>query len=845
MGACGERAVSQRTEKQKQTTDTSMNKKIYIVPYCHPDWAWGFSRHWHEKRYVLVMEEAMDLIKRHPDFRWYMDTYITQLEPFLRMRPDRMKELVKSVHAGKIAVCGTFTNLRPNLVGEETQIRDIQIGKHLYRKLFPRADLSVYASTVDVSLGHYQMPQLLALSGYRYFRFWRPHGALSAKKIPLEFIWKGLDGSRITCSRGCYSGLGQADQIDADVRKELAQDHALSPTGLRWISQGADDARPLRSPYMDQKINLQRFINAWNKSENALILFGTPQEFFRELEAYLHELPVVSVNLDPCDVAYNVGWGGTGGLFWYRQMNDRLLGETEVWQTLASLNGRPYDEQAMDRCWRDHLITCAHATQWLFEEDYAAMLGRAHSVELNASDRKQCAIAALAKCIATRSSDEVVIFNPLPFERTEYVRLNLVFSKGAEGLSLRDGTNREIMFQIVDKNERGITGQQGPNHRAWEYQLVAKVNLPPTGYTAVSVSNKSQKHSPRQSSCQVEWQRHAVIGIKCQGRVYQAKAGASFGMMRYHEVDTTKGTLHVGPITNTEAVVWSKTEQLENGPLYARYLSEGFVRGHRIYRNVYVWYDEPRLEFKIEVNAQKDDGFLTIEWPVFGDTLYADFPFGVEPKRLEGEPFEEGGNIIERQRPGLFFAKSFVSMFDGAQSISYLNQDATHYYWRQTRMMANILLNQVTRLSGWERFVTHKMLGEGTHRFVSHLIFHSGNWQSCHLPRRAQSLFQAPEYWQVDGKQHGKLPGRHSFVSLEPENLVLTALRCEGRHVLMRFYETEGKNGTARIVLPFTPQMADKIDLDGNRMEHIEIGTQVKVAVRPWEIVTLRFRLLT
>ena len=258
-------------------------KKTLIVPYCHADWAWTFTRRWHEKRYVLVFEEVLDILKKHSEFRWYMDIYITQLEPFLRTKPERVEELKERIRQGKIDICGTFTNLRPSMVGEETQIRDIIIGKEKYKKLFPKANLSVYASTVDVSVGHHQMPQLLKLSGYKYLRFWRPHTALSVKRIPFEFHWAGIDGSKILCSRGSYGGFNYDKNLPENFKKEISYDNELSTTGIRWISMGADDARPLRTPYQDKKIPIFDFIKKWNEKEKISLKFATPLEFFEEI----------------------------------------------------------------------------------------------------------------------------------------------------------------------------------------------------------------------------------------------------------------------------------------------------------------------------------------------------------------------------------------------------------------------------------------------------------------------------------------------------------------------------------------------------------------------------------
>jgi len=52
--------------KGKRDLQVKATRKIFIVPYCHADWAWKFTRRWHEKRYVLVFEEVLAILEKHP-----------------------------------------------------------------------------------------------------------------------------------------------------------------------------------------------------------------------------------------------------------------------------------------------------------------------------------------------------------------------------------------------------------------------------------------------------------------------------------------------------------------------------------------------------------------------------------------------------------------------------------------------------------------------------------------------------------------------------------------------------------------------------------------------------------
>jgi len=779
------------------------------------------------------MDDVLDILKEHPDFRWYVDTYITQAEPFLRLRPERYGELKKQISEGKIGIGGTFTNLRPSMVGEETQVRDITIGKNKYRELFPHADLSVYAGNVDVSVGHPQMPQMLSLAGYKYLRFWRPHQALSRKSVPLEFFWKGLDGSKILSSRGCYSGFNYIKNLFVNLRKDIAEEQCLSPSGIRWISQGGDDSRPLRIFTDNKVIPIFDFMKQWNKQEPIPLGFATPLEYFQELEKWKRAIPVLSGSLDPCEVCYNVGWGGSEGLFSLRQENEIHLTEAERWLSIASFFGHSSHEKEMRLLWEKHLLTCAHATQWLFEEDFQEIHRTAVYVQLESDRLKEGALSFLKNIISTKENSEVILFNSLACAREAKVLLVVSFPKGAQRLSLMDGKRRNIPFQVKSINEKvGNT---------WEYEIMARVKVPPFGYNTISgVRAKPKPVKVGRLPLAVSFEDSYITAVETGSERYAATRDNSFGDLKLYRVDTTKGAMHVGPITGKQAVKWEQTKIMEDGGIYSRYRSLGKVGEHKVRRDTIVYKDEPRIEFQITVDWVGDDGFLTLEWPVlFRGKIYGDFPFGVEEKDIETQVYD---GSIERQRKNLFFAKSFLNYTNGKKSVSYLNVDATHYYILLEHAVGNILLNSVTHRPGWERYVNEKNLAEGRHTFTSHLIFHPGNWRTVKLPAVAQSLFRGPaKVWLNNLAFKGSLPPIHSFLSLSPDNLIITGFYRQGGNFILRCYESAGKNTKGRLKLPAGVKEVKKVDLEGNVLSSFKLRNTIPLEVKPREIVTLQF----
>jgi alpha-mannosidase len=98
------------------------------------------------------------------------------------------------------------------------------------------------------------------------------------------------------------------------------------------------------------------------------------------------------------------------------------------------------------------------------------------------------------------------------------------------------------------------------------------------------------------------------------------------------------------------------------------------------------------------------------------------------------------------------------------------------------------------------------------------------------------------------GSHSGELPPEHSFVSIEPENLIITALKQseDGKDLILRFYEFEGRKATAQIAFP--PGVAEVFDANLMEQEGAKVafdGKTAMVDVGQNEIKTLKLRLQT
>ena len=92
---------------------------------------------------------------------------------------------------------------------------------------------------------------------------------------------------------------------------------------------------------------------------------------------------------------------------------------------------------------------------------------------------------------------------------------------------------------------------------------------------------------------------------------------------------------------------------------------------------------------------------------------------------------------------------------------------------------------------------------QGQHEITYSFVPHEGDWRAGGTVRRAYELNE-PLRAVVVTSGYGNLPWQQSFAQLEPNNLILTALKRaeDGRGIIARFYESEGRDCTAVLRIP-------------------------------------------
>jgi alpha-mannosidase len=166
--------------------------------------------------------------------------------------------------------------------------------------------------------------------------------------------------------------------------------------------------------------------------------------------------------------------------------------------------------------------------------------------------------------------------------------------------------------------------------------------------------------------------------------------------------------------------------------------------------------------------------------------------------------------------------------------LSLLNQDKYGY-----DAVGNVLRLTLLRSPTWP----DPDADQGHHHFHYALYPHAGTWKDALTVRHGWE-YDYPLQAVVTTAHAGSLPAEHSFASVSPENVVLTAVKKaeDANGLIFRVYEWAGKETTAEFHVPPGATGATVTNLmeqpEGDPLK-VE-GDVVKVPIHPYEILTIR-----
>ena len=812
----------------------------------HIDMAWLWP--WTETVEVVrnTFRSALDLMREYPDFKFTMSsvrTYVWMEEKY----PDLFKEIEQRVREGRWEVIGgMWVEPDLNMPGGESLVRQILVGKRYFHDKFG----------VDVKIGwnpdsfgySWQLPQIYKKSGIDYFVTQKLMWAHEFTTFPYKvFWWESPDGSRIlTYFPHDYAAGIDPAQLGKDLSVWVPSIYGTDPNQhseiLHLYGVGDHGGGPTRT-MLD---NAER----WRKPDVVFpnLRFTTAKSFFDDLDQKLPSMKVPTWR-DELYFEYHRGVMTTQAETKRRiRTTEEVLLNAEKFAALSTLYGRKYPVEAFQRGWRDLLFDDFHdifpgsgiAVNYLDAKRNLEDVQRVGSEILDGS------LAEISAHIrSTGPGTPVVVFNSLSWPRNEVVETELQLPQATAAVEVVDGAGKPVPSQLLSMDS--VT------HRV---RLLLKATVPSLGYRTyyVRAAAKAAPGTPEIKATDDSLEND-LVRLKidpqtgCMTNLFDKRSKTE--ALAPSETDTGGPTQSVcGNLLQTfrdkpkqwdawnidadfEKEHWDldhadEVKLVENGPLRAVLRVKNHFQNSTFVRDITVTAGSPRVDVHMTADWHEKHILLKVAVPssAHNDKATFEIPYGsIERPTTRNTPAEKGKFEVP--------ALQWADLSDTTHGVSLLN-DCKYGYDAK----GNVLRLSLLRSPEWP----DPHADEGHHEFTYSLYPHGGNWRDAMTVRRGYEL-NYPLWTKQIEKHDGDLKDEFSFLSVQGDNVVLTAMKKaeDEDAAILRYYEWAGKDGDVTLQLPAGAQAASETDLMERPLAELPVkNDKVTVHTKPYEIKTVR-----
>ena len=171
--------------------------RYLVVPHTHWDREWYLPFEQFRLRLGSVVDGVLDTLERDPSFTSFtLDGQAIVLEDYVEVRPENEERLRALLAAGRLEVGPSYVLPDEILVGGESLVRNLLLGRRVCRRFGVEPSGAGY---LPDSFGHpAQLPQILAGFGIRTFLFSRGMGD-EIDDVGVVFRWRAGPEEVVAC----------------------------------------------------------------------------------------------------------------------------------------------------------------------------------------------------------------------------------------------------------------------------------------------------------------------------------------------------------------------------------------------------------------------------------------------------------------------------------------------------------------------------------------------------------------------------------------------------------------------------------------------------------------------
>jgi alpha-mannosidase len=860
------RSLVAADEKMQPLAQWIRQFTIRAVGNSHIDLAWLWP--WEETVEVVrdTFGTVLELQDEYPhlyyaqssaqDFLW-LERYYPQ--EFLRIKAGVQKGTWELVG-------GMWCEPDLNMPCGESLVRQLLTGKRYFQQKFG----------VDVKIGwnpdsfgySWQLAQIYKRSGVDYFVTQKISWNDTAQFPYKLFQWESPDGSRVLT----YFPHGYGNRINPVQDSEYVAEDTPLCSGFKqqMLLYGMGDHGG--GPTRQMLDSAMRWVHS-PKAAFPEFKFSTAQEFFDEVKANIASLNL-PVWKNELYLQYHRGTYTTEAESKRRMReSEELMLNSEKFCSLAMLHGRQYPQQKFEDCWRrvcfnqfhDMMAGSGIHVNYADEAESLEFLRDACLPELHGS------LDRIAARIDTRGPGvPVAVFNPLSWERTDVAEAEIQFPERAAKIEVRDPEGHVMPSAEVSRNDSTTTVR---------VRFLAR-SVPALGYKVFHLVSTDQ---PRQAASALRVSGLAMeneflrveVDAKtgCVASLVSKKVGSNilrsgaFGNLLETFVDRPKDyeAWNIGwpyEQTKTELLEAEEVKLVENTPIRAvirvkkRFQNSSFIQDICMYPEI------ARADVHMHADWHEQRIMLKVAFPLAIAPLNATYeiPYGTIERpaipHVPGKPpvpFTEATGIKKGPKPYdpllaqeaefEVCAQRWGDLSENGRGFSLLN-NCKYGYDTVEKGTIRLTLLRSPRSPEPSKDPNHPFTDQGPHDFTYSMYPHAGDWREAGTERAGYEL-NYPVMAHAFKAHEGSLPQAHSFVQIQPANVILTAIKKaeDDNSVVFRFFEFEGKDSQVRLTLPETATAAVQTNLMEKEERPLTLGAggrQIDTPIGHYEIKSVK-----
>ncbi len=828
---------------------------FHVTGNSHIDAAWLWP--WTETVGVVkdTFGTALQLMNEYPDYTYTQSA--AQYNAWLANKYPALNDQIKQrIKQGRWEVVGgMWVEPDLNLPDGESTARSLLIGKRWY--------LQHYG--VDVRIGwnpdsfgyNWQLPQIYKKSGVDYFvtqkMAWN-----DTNKLPLKlFWWESPDGSKVlTYFPHDYANTNLSPiRLSEDLKQ--AREYAPGMTEMMDLYGVGDHGGGPTRAMLDQGMH-------WADSDMVVpkMKFGTALAYFTSIQKQIapdspnwdydligkgyHSPQPVAGKIaiptwdDELYLEYHRGVYTTQAKMKYnlRHAPEWTLDAEKV-ASLAWLDGDAYPNDRLTDAWKKitfndfHDLAAGSGIGVIYKDaqkDFDVVHWETSQIASNAFNTLDARIDTAGMGIP------VMVFNPLAWDRSGLVTVSVQMPRAETSVSVLDAENHVLPSEVLSSDAATHT-----------FKLLVNVkNAPSLGYEVLHVVSGKRPFASdlkvsgltmENASLKVTVDKHSgcITGLLDKKTGFEALAPGSCGneLQLYHDLpkdydawNIDPGTYDVPPVRLDTA---DSVEVVDQSPLRAVIRVTHHTQDSKFVQDIILTEGSDQVVVDNNIDWHETHELLKAAFPLAAssDKATYEIPYGsIQRPTTRNNSWEDARFEVPAQR--------WADLGDGQHGFSLINASKFGYDAR-----GNVLRLTLLRSPTWP----DPDADRGHQHFLYALYPHSGNWKQALTVRHGFDFNYNLSAMQVESHT-GDMPARHSFVSVAPVDVVMTAMKKaeDSNALIFHLYEWAGKSGSIDISVPPGATGATETNL----MEKPEgpalsvAGNKVTVPVRPYEIVAVR-----